>query len=118
MGLHVSGVLVYLIRRPCLVWRYQGLFQALGESGMARKKRLGGDSRGDRRWRRRARGGLRCFPLLAKAKEGGHPMSKERAEAHISHTSCCVYCANTRFGSSCPVCFLQCFISGRLRPPI
>ena len=26
-----------------------------------------------------------CSPLLAKAKEGGHPMSKERAETHVSH---------------------------------
>ena len=29
-----------------------------------------------------------CSPLLAKAKEGGHPMSKERAETHVSHVSC------------------------------
>ena len=35
-------------------------------------------------------GGLEgwCSPLLAKAKEGGHPMSKERAETHVSHVSC------------------------------
>ena len=33
-------------------------------------------------------GGGGCSPLLAKAKEGGHPMSKERAETHVSHVSC------------------------------
>ena len=38
-----------------------------------------------------------CSPLLAKAKEGGHPMSKDRAETHVSHVSCTLYCEETNF---------------------
>ena len=38
-----------------------------------------------------------CSPLLAKAKEGGHPLSKERAETHVSHVSCTLYCEEPIF---------------------
>ena len=30
---------------------------------------------------------------------------KERAEAHVSHVSCCFYCVNTKIGSGSLVCF-------------
>ena len=32
-------------------------------------------------------------------------MSKERAETHVSHVSCCFYCVNTKIGSGSLVCF-------------
>ena len=36
-------------------------------------------------------------------------MSKERAETHVCHVSCCFYCVNTKIGSGSLVCFLIIF---------
>ena len=41
-------------------------------------------------------------------------MSKERAETHVSHVSCCFYCVNTKLGSDCPVCLLQCLVKAEI----